>query len=421
MESIFIQIPSYRDPELLPTIKDILTTAIHPERLTFGICHQFHLNDSWDTLDEFKDDPRFRIISVPWDESRGLCWARHLIQKLWKGEKWTLQLDSHHRMAQGWDQALIYMANQTEVSKPLLSTYAGMYDPKTNDKIGDIPYKMLPLKFRDYGTIIFAPGEIAEWQSLARPIPARFVSGHFYFTLGIHCKEYVYDPNLYFQGDEISLSVRSYTLGYDLFHPHRTVVWHEYTREGRVKHWDDFNDPAQNKINTTWSKIDEVSKSRLRQLLGMEENGHTLYPHDMGRIRTIKEYEEYAGVDFKLKRIHLSAKDGMNPPTVISTDDNWRTVKQEHYEGTVTWTEEYPKIRTSLGCTCNIAFIMVAIEDETGRILFREDLNKNEYVNGALTSLVYNFESSTPPVKSIVWTHTTKNEWVHKIEKEIIS
>ena len=64
---------------------------------------------------------------------------------------------------------------------------------------------------------------------------------------------------------------------------------------------------------------------------------------------------------------------------------------------------------------------MVAIEDETGRILFREDLNKNEYVNGALTSLVYNFESSTPPVKSIVWTHTTKNEWVHKIEKEIIS
>ena len=107
MESIFIQIPSYRDPELLPTIKDLLTTAIHPERLTFGICHQSHPKDRWDTLEEFKDDPRFRIISIPWDESRGLCWARHLIQKLWKGEKWTLQLDSHHRMLEGWDQALI--------------------------------------------------------------------------------------------------------------------------------------------------------------------------------------------------------------------------------------------------------------------------------------------------------------------------
>ena len=43
------------DPELLPTIKNLLSTAIHPERLTFGICHQSHPNDTWDTLDEFKD------------------------------------------------------------------------------------------------------------------------------------------------------------------------------------------------------------------------------------------------------------------------------------------------------------------------------------------------------------------------------
>ena len=93
MESIFIQIPSYRDPELLPTLKSLLDNAIHPERLTFGICHQFHPDDTWDTLDSYKDDSRFRILSIPWDESRGLCWARHQIQKLWKGEKWTLQLD----------------------------------------------------------------------------------------------------------------------------------------------------------------------------------------------------------------------------------------------------------------------------------------------------------------------------------------
>ena len=64
---------------------------------------------------------------------------------------------------------------------------------------------------------------------------------------------------------------------------------------------------------------------------------------------------------------------------------------------------------------------MVAIEDETGRTLYREDLNKSEYKNGALTTLAYEFESTETPVKSIVWTYTTKNEWVHKIEKQIIS
>ena len=420
MESIFIQIPSYRDPELLPTLKSLLDNAIHPERLTFGICHQFHPDDTWDTLDAYKDDPRFRILSIPWDESRGLCWARHQIQKLWKGEKWTLQLDSHHRVKKGWDQALIYMANQTEVSKPIITAYAGMYKPNSEEPLEQTPYKMVAKKFMDYGGIVFAPTHIPAWESLTRPIPARFVSGHFYFTLGIHCKEYVYDPNLYFQGDEISLSLRSYSLGYDLFHPHRTVVWHEYTREGRSKHWNDFQRPEQNKINKSWLDMDKESKARLRQLLGTEDNGYTLYPHDIGRIRSIKEYEDYAGVDFKLKRLHQSTKEGIDPPTVLDADDNWRMVRHKIHKGTVYWTDEYPKIKSSLGCTCNIQFIMVAIEDQAGKILFREDLASAQYINGELTFLPYEFESPYTPYKSIVWTYTTKKQWVHKIEKQII-
>ena len=42
-----------------------------------------------------------------------------------------------------------------------------------------------------------------------------------------------YDPTLYFLGEEITLAVRAYTHGYDLFHPSETIVWHEYTRNGR--------------------------------------------------------------------------------------------------------------------------------------------------------------------------------------------
>ena len=101
-------------------------------------------------------------------------------------------------------------------------------------------------------------------------------------------------------------------------------------------------------------------------------------------------------------------------------DRGWRLVKHQKYIGTIYWTDEYPKIKNSLGCTCNISFIMVAIEDETGRILFREDLNSSEYIGGHLTSLAYEFDSAHVPKKSIVWTYTTRNQWVHKIEKEII-
>jgi hypothetical protein len=39
-EKIFIQIAAYRDQELLPTLKDCLEKAEHPENLVFSIAWQ---------------------------------------------------------------------------------------------------------------------------------------------------------------------------------------------------------------------------------------------------------------------------------------------------------------------------------------------------------------------------------------------
>jgi hypothetical protein len=85
---IFVQIAAYRDPELLPTILDCLAKAAWSEDLRFGICWQTDEEDR--TLDRFLDDTRFRIQRVPWHESKGLCWARAEIQKLYEGEEYTL-------------------------------------------------------------------------------------------------------------------------------------------------------------------------------------------------------------------------------------------------------------------------------------------------------------------------------------------
>ena len=63
-KTIFVQIASYRDPELLHTIKDALDKASNPNRLVFGICWQHSIEDKWDSLDLYKDDSRFRIIDV---------------------------------------------------------------------------------------------------------------------------------------------------------------------------------------------------------------------------------------------------------------------------------------------------------------------------------------------------------------------
>ena len=96
-DKIFIQIASYRDPQLVPTIKDCIEKAKHPENLVFSIAWQHSSEDSWDNIDEFKNDSRFKIVDINYKMSKGACWARNLLQQQYDFEEYTLQLDSHHR------------------------------------------------------------------------------------------------------------------------------------------------------------------------------------------------------------------------------------------------------------------------------------------------------------------------------------
>ena len=61
---IFIQIASYRDPQLNPTLKNCIENAKYPKNLVFSIAWQHSKDDEWDNLDEYKNDPRFKIIDI---------------------------------------------------------------------------------------------------------------------------------------------------------------------------------------------------------------------------------------------------------------------------------------------------------------------------------------------------------------------
>lgn len=403
MSKIFVQIASYRDPELISTIKDCLNKAKYPENLTFGICWQHSEEDEWDDLSEYINDDRFKILDTEWNKSRGLCWARSEIQKLWNDEEYTLQLDSHHRFLENWDEELINMMNMVDSKKPIITSYAGMYNPKTNEKLNIDPYKMVASNFTSQGTILFRPHSIENWQNLTKPIPARFVSGHFFFTIGQHCQEYKYDPNIYFAGDEISLSIRSYTLGYDLYHPHKTVVWHEYTREGRTKHWTDFTtENAQTKtIETPWHIMDSDSKKRLRHMLQEEDSGIDLGEYGLGSERTHKEYEIYSGINFRTRSIHHETLKGTNPP--INDTTNWWENQSSDYKLLL----DVPKPSEEFN------FIYIGIEDKNGNVLYRQDLKKHQ------DKLHIGFKSNNKPAKYVYWVYDINNQWKTRIDTAI--
>lgn len=396
---IFVQIASYRDPELVPTIRECIAKAAKPEMLTFGLCWQ---RDEKESLEEFTNDPRFTIIDIPWKDSKGLCWARSLIQPLWKGEEYTLQLDSHHRFLENWDEELIEMMKLTDSPKPIVGSYAGMYRPSDNKLLNVDPYQMVPDKFTDSGTILFRPHAIPNWEKLTKPIRARFVSGHFFFTIGEHCEEYKYDPNIYFAGDEISLSIRSFTLGYDLFHPHKTVIWHEYTREGRTKHWTDHDQKLkeQGLTELTWWERDVLSKRRLRHMLQEENNNIDLGIYGLGSVRTHREYELYAGINFKNRRLHPRSTSGDEPP--INDESEWHKVFEKEYDLTL-----------NIPNTENFKFIYVGVESDANKVLFRQDLT--EYT----PTVNAKFKSYDVPVKWVYWPMNTDGTWGNRIDTEI--
>ena len=406
---IFIQIAAYRDPELIPTINDCLSKAKFPENLVFSIAWQHSLQDAWDNLDAFAADPRFKIIDIDCKDSKGACWARNRLQQQYDDEEYTLQLDSHHRFIDGWDQELIAMHAQLKSNgydKPLITSYAPSYNPKNDPAERTMsPYKMNFDRFIPEGAVFFLPATIERHETLTEPIPARFYSAHFAFASGGFVREVPHDPELYFHGEEISIAVRAYTWGYDLFHPHKTIVWHEYTRSNRIKHWDD---------DSEWWKKNASSHLRNRTLFEMDglTKDIDFGIHDFGPNRTLADYERYAGISFNRRRVSKYTLQHGVPPN--PDDDGF----DEPYVPTFTHCIELQK-----NCfihTNDYDFWAIIYEDANGVSLYRRDCNETEICGhlNALDEIVRlrnEFYTSTPPFKWMVWPHSKTKGWLTQI------
>lgn len=420
--AIFIQIAAYRDPELIPTIKDCMSKATFPDNLVFSIAWQHSSNDAWDSLDEFSDDPRFKIIDIDYTESKGACWARHRLQQQYDDEEYTLQLDSHHRFVEGWDTALIAMHRDLKSKgheKPLLTSYAPSYNPK-NDPAERTPhpYKMNFDRFIPEGAVFFLPATIDDHADRTDPIPARFYSAHFAFTGGEFVKEVPHDPELYFHGEEISIAVRAYTWGYDLFHPHKPILWHEYTRDGRTKHWDD---------DAEWWKKNSESHLRNRKLFEMDGLSKDIDfgMYDFGPKRTLAEYERYAGISFKRRRAHKYTLAHGVPPNPES-DGDFEEVSVSSFNHCI-------ELQKDRFVDTDYDFWAIIYEDEFGISLYRRDecesdindhLNTSNASNASNAStpiirLSVEFNATVKPFKWIVWPHSKSKGWLEKMETRL--
>jgi hypothetical protein len=412
--TIFVQIASYRDAQLLPTIRDCVTKAYCPANLRFGLCWQ---RDDTETLAEFSEDERFRIIGVNYADSPGVGWARQQTQSLYAGEDFTLQIDSHHRFIAGWDEALVGMALATRSPKPILTCYAPAFNPfDPEDSFGQVPWALRFDRFTPEGVLLVKPEAIDDWRERESPLPARFFSAHFAFTIGRLCEEVPYDPNYYFHGEEINMAVRAFTHGYDLFYPHRVVLWHEYTRQYRPKHWDDH--VAEKGAAIPWTVRNDATLHRNRVLFGMEAGEIDFGPFGFGKSRSLDEYERYAGINFRLRLIQPYTYVNKPPPNpeVYATDAEWKARALKDF-----WT----CIRIPDGAIERDAdhdFWYVGVHDSYGIEIDRRDLGADEIAT-VLTRNRYDFIHTYRHYEAArswtVWPHSRTRGWLKKITRPI--
>jgi hypothetical protein len=401
---VFVSIAAYRDPQLIPTIEDCLNKAHNPAHLRFGVCWQHAVGEA---LPPYSDDERFRILDIDWRESKGACWARAEVMKLWQGEQWFLQVDSHCRFAIGWDDKLIRTMRQVPSRKPILSTYATPFTPGPNEVLEGAPLQMAFQGFTPEGIPHMRPLAIPGWQSLHRPLRARFLSAGFLFAHGTFVREVPYDPELYFLGEEAAMTLRAFTHGYDLFHPCETIVWHDYVRKDGVKHWDDHTEA--NHIGTAWSERDLQSKNKIKRLL----SGQPVGEFGLGSVRTIEDFEAYAGLSFRFRKAQDYTSRSEEPPNP--------KVELDWAQGVYSWL-----VRITLQASQfpvdgwnDFSFWYIGVHDENRNEIYRRDLSQAELEPLSLQQpeivLVCELQSGSVPAAWTVWPVSRSRGWMRKI------
>ena len=417
-ETIFVQIASYRDPELRPTIKDMLDNAKWPENLRICIAWQHSEEDEWDHLTEYLDDPRFKIIDINYKDAKGVCWARNRLQRYYNGETYTLQLDSHHRFTKNWDETLIDMLKGLQKKghkKPLLTAYLPGYFPNNdpdgrNIEVWHTNYD----RFMPEGPIFIVPCHVDNWQKLTKPIPARFYSGHFGFTLGSFVHDVPHDPDFYFHGEETSISARAFTHGYDLFHPHMPVIWHEYTRQGKQRHWDDHQ----------FSPLDKRSFRKYRALFGIDDQDRSEFDFvglDLGKERPLSEFERYVGVDFKGKRVQKHTVEQKMLPIPFKSEKEWEGNFVKRFKYCI---DVYKGSLPENDYDCWV----IVFKDKNGNEINRMDASEDEVKSIIASSpkddhfyhIWRTFECDEMPHSWKLWPHSRSKDWnTEIIEQEI--
>ena len=133
-ESIFLMIASYRDWQCHETITSAYKFADHPERLFVGAVEQNAPGDlscayTEESCDKKPEQPickyrnQISIYKMDASMATGPVTARHIGDRLYRGEYFVMQMDAHCSFIRHWDELIINQWRQTKNEMAVLSSY----------------------------------------------------------------------------------------------------------------------------------------------------------------------------------------------------------------------------------------------------------------------------------------------------------
>lgn len=327
--TIFVGIPSYRDPELIITLKDLYNKAVYKDRVYIGVVEQNNTKeDNWKCFSKYfyeKEDPTWgdqhiRCRSLDYTETKGPTWARHLIEELYRGEDYVLMLDSHIRFEPGWDCELLEMIKKTRrPQRTVISVYPEGFEREEDKDTKEVSYKIPHRRYwRIQSLKDFNNDGMLEFESSSDPairpgVPmyTNLVGACFYFAHSDMYKLVPFQPNtpFLFFGEELFLSARLWTHGFDIVSPTHSVVYHYWKREYRKTYWENDKDALRRE------SIQHITDIMNRKKVDPK--------YGLGEVRSIDQFWDYLGVDFHLKKFTRGKSPWKLPPNYVEFKDTF--------------------------------------------------------------------------------------------------
>jgi hypothetical protein len=298
MRKIFVNICSYRDNLLVPTIKSLMETESGRNDITYGIFEQTKLEDSLVRKEPtLLKNPKIKYKRIDPEYSDGVVWARFINSMQLYDEEFQYQIDSHMLFDQDWDHQLIldynHASEHANTDKVILTAGTKNYDVQ-GEKItkhtltDDITVKLGYYQF-DKNLRLHAHGPWVPATEIVTP-SIHICAGNFFAPVR-WLKDVGYNTKIFFEGEEQTLVLSSILAGYKVFHHRRVRVYH-YLRSS--------NHETKQTINPVidWSVIREKQRRSQKALIDY------IYSIDEKKL---EEYRKLTGVDYINRKLETRA------------------------------------------------------------------------------------------------------------------